>query len=175
MATPYSQSELEQLAVESRRFSEQYQTLLLSTTDSDGRPDASYAPYLEVDGHFYLFISDLATHTKNLRQQPFASVMFIENEELAEHPFARKRLVYQCQAEFVENSAANYESLLEQMTNRFGALMQTLRSLSDFHLLRLEPTSGTFVAGFGKAFDVDPQQDGKLSHIRPGQPGQSVK
>ncbi|MDP6189367.1 MAG: pyridoxamine 5'-phosphate oxidase family protein, partial [Gammaproteobacteria bacterium] len=45
---------------------EQFDTVLLGTVSNNGLPDASYAPYVYVDGYYYVYVSELATHTGNL-------------------------------------------------------------------------------------------------------------
>jgi hypothetical protein len=50
------------------------------------------------------------------------------------------------------------------MAARFGPLIQQLRSLADFHLLALAPQSGTYIVGFGRAYELD-TVSGELRHI----------
>lgn len=42
---------------------------------------------------------------------------------------------------------------------RFGETVDLLQSLPDFHLLALTPVSGKYIAGFGKAFSIDTDND----------------
>ena len=48
-----------------------------------------------------------------------------------------------------------------------GELMQTLRMLTDFQLIRLKPNSGLFVKGFGKAYEISGEKMDQLSHVNP--------
>ena len=52
------------------------------------------------------------------------------------------------------------------MEDRFGELLITLRSLSDFHLFRLSPKNGTFVMGFGQAFSISGKRMEILNHVK---------
>lgn len=131
------------------------ETLLLSTVNSDGVPEISYAPYIEDEDRFYIFISGLAAHTKNLLDNSMASVMFIEEESQAEHAFSRKRLTYHCSATVILRDVARFDDLLDKFQSQFGNLIQTLRSLADFQLLELVPDNGRYVAGFGKSFEIE--------------------
>lgn len=131
------------------------ETLLLATVNADNRPEISYAPYIrDRSGHFVIYVSELATHTANLQRQGGASVMFIESEAASRNPFARQRVILQCQASEVAREDALYQSLLERLQERFGETVSLLRSLSDFHLITLAPRSGRYVAGFGKAYEI---------------------
>ncbi|MBF0220112.1 MAG: pyridoxamine 5'-phosphate oxidase family protein [Gammaproteobacteria bacterium] len=142
-----------------------FHTLLLATVNDDGTPEATSAPYLEEGAYFYLFVSELAPHTRNLLNRHQASVLFIENEDEASNPFARKRLSYQCHAKEIPANDPDYGVILDKMEQQFGKLLQTLRQLQDFHLLQLQPQQGHYVAGFGRAFTIDCSAQGRLSHL----------
>jgi len=140
-------------------------TLLLATVNRNAEPDISYAPYIrDAQGAFYIFVSRLAAHTANLLQQQCASVLFIREESESRNLFARERLSFRCRVSELKAGEEGYEACLEQMEQVQGPTVAMLRSLPDFHLLRLLPESGSYVVGFGKAFDVDPVT-GVLSHI----------
>ncbi len=142
---------------------ESKKTLLMTTMNADGEPEMSYSPYLRDGQDLYVFISELAAHTQNLMANPQAGVMFIADESVSQNLFARERLIYQCRSEVVEQSALK-GVLLNQMQAKFGNIMKMLRSLPDFHLLRLQPYRGRYVVGFGKAFDID-MASGELIHV----------
>nr|WP_067291221.1 pyridoxamine 5'-phosphate oxidase family protein [Marinobacterium profundum] len=140
-------------------------TLSLATVAADGRADISYAPFVRDErGRFCIFISALAAHTGNLLREPAASVMLIQPEAQASNLFARERLTLRCRAEEVQRDHADYEPILQCMQARFGPLIAQLRSLADFHLLALVPLSGTYVVGFGRAYELD-VHSGELRHI----------
>ena len=131
-------------------------SLVLATVDGTGIPEASYAAYVEHEGSFYIFVSELASHTQNLRRTKTAGVIFTEKEP--GHAFTRKRLTYNCQATVIGRNEPLFEAVLLQMEQQFGNLIITLRGLGDFHLYQLKPTKGQFVAGFGKAYEIDCSQ-----------------
>ena len=128
--------------------------LMLATVNAEGHPEASYAPYMEHDGCYYIFVSGLASHTTNLKQSCVASVIFMQKKDDG-HAYTRKRLSCHCKAVVIERSNALFESIMQQMEAQFGNLIATLRGLNHFQLLQLSPVKGNFVAGFGKAFEVD--------------------
>ena len=148
----------------------QVQTLQLATVDAQGLPRASYAPFLpaEHEADFYIFTSQLSGHTRNLLKTRQASILLIEDEAKTRQLFARNRVSYQCSIDIVEYDHDHYESLLDAMTQRFGSVMEMLRSLPDFILFRLRPESGRFIMGFGQAFDLSGEQMQTLTQVKPG-------
>ena len=159
------QDELREYAASCRALQQGKRSLLLSTLAETGLPDISYAPYWRNDqGEFCIFVSRLAAHTMNLLANPVCSVLFIEDETESRNLFARERLSYRCEVEEAHANSAGYESTLDSMEAHLGSTIQLLRGLPDFHLFKLNPQSGSYVVGFGKAFEVDPV-DNSLSHL----------
>jgi putative heme iron utilization protein len=150
------------------RFKQNVQTLQLSTLTSDGKPYASYSPFVVDElGNFYIFISQLAGHTQNLINNPQASILLIEDEADTRQIFARQRINYQCDVEVVNTDEADYVSQLDAMQTRFGSVMGLLKTLPDFILFRLSPYQGQYVVGFGKAYKLVGTGLLALEHIRP--------
>jgi len=143
-----------------------FSTLLMATVDPDGMPEASYAAYVEQDGDYYIFVSELSAHTGNLLANGRASVLFIEDEAGAGHLFARKRLTLRCEAFEVMRGSEEFDDVLQAMVDRFGTLIETLRGLDDFHLFRLRPQRGVFVAGFARAYAMDDPSLSEIRHVR---------
>jgi len=142
------------------------QSLFLSTITKEGMPNASYAPFVRDEAnHFYIFVSQLASHTADLLANPHASILLAEDEKDCRQIFARKRLSYHCQCRVVEKIEANYDTVLDQFEARFGNMIPLLRTLPDFILFELTVESGNFVQGFAQAFKID--QEGLLIHNDP--------
>ncbi|MDB9314137.1 pyridoxamine 5'-phosphate oxidase family protein [Spirulina sp. CS-785/01] len=148
-------SKLEQAQALYNTFTEQFQSLVLSTADDHGTPNGSYAPFVQDEGkNFYIFVSGLSAHTQNLSINPKVSVLFIEDEAQAEQPFARRRLSFDCTATVMERETEEWEAIAEQFTTKFGEIIDIFRSLPDFRLVKLTPQQGRFVIGFGAAYQV---------------------
>ncbi len=159
------QNTLAQLAADCEALQNSFQTLLLSTLSEQQSPEISYAPYWrDASGCFWVFISELAGHCRNLMLHPAASVMFIRDETQCSNLFARERLTYRCEVTETARSAEEFESVLQQMELRLGKMIGMLKTLADFRLFCLRPVRGTYVVGFGRAYEVDPVS-GALSHI----------
>ena len=156
---------LEELHHEARRFHQAFASLLMATVSPDGEPVASYAPYvIDAEGCFYIYISELAAHTANLRRHPRVSVLFIEDEREAPQVFARKRITYVCQVEAIGRETAAFADILDRFEGKHGPFMRMLRELRDFHLFRLIPERATYIRGFAQAFQLSGDD---LRHIQP--------
>ncbi|OAI15438.1 pyridoxamine 5-phosphate oxidase [Methylomonas lenta] len=155
-------TELHNLQNACNQLLSQQKTLLLASRNQVGNPDISYAPYHYHDFKFYIFVSDLAKHSQNLRSHPQASIMFIEPEAQASNPFARQRLSFDCRVQEISQTDLVFSKVLHAMTAEFGEIVSLLRQLPDFHLFALTPTHGQFIAGFGKAFVVDAEAQVQL-------------
>ncbi len=147
-----------------RAFPSRFQTLYLGTADERGQPQASYAPYVVYEDRYWVYLSDLARHAANLRHTTRASVLFIESEEQAKHLFARERLTLDCQAQECARGTARFEAVLDVFEQRFGKFMQVIRPLQDFRLFELQPLSGSYVAGFARAYTLDGADLGRVRH-----------
>ncbi|MDX5298949.1 MAG: pyridoxamine 5'-phosphate oxidase family protein [Gammaproteobacteria bacterium] len=132
-------------------------TLQLASCDADGQPHASYAPFVWVDDSFHVFLSRLAAHTEHLRQHRRAGVLLIRYEQSCPNHFARPRLSAHCAVEVMDRAQDNehLENVLNLLQQRCGDTVAVLRTLPDFELMRLQPTHGTLVLGFGQAWELD--------------------
>lgn len=146
--------DLNAVMAEFRNFHHEFETLLMATCNAQGEPDASYAPYVEHLGYYYIYISELATHTENLQATGQCSLLFIEDEGDAKHVFARRRVTLKCAAEEIPRESTTFDTVLDLFVERFGKFMDMMRKLNDFHLFRLKPQSGGYVAGFAQAYTL---------------------
>ncbi|NQZ31678.1 MAG: pyridoxamine 5'-phosphate oxidase family protein [Oceanospirillaceae bacterium] len=149
----------QQLLAECLALQQSFSSLLLATADISGEPLTSFAPYVEVDGSFYVLLSDLAQHTCNMQENPRASVMFIEAEESAKNIYARRRAVIQVSVHQLGRTSERSVNVLELMLSRHGGTVAVLKGLSDFNVYELRPITGRYVIGFAKAYDWDVQEN----------------
>jgi putative heme iron utilization protein len=140
-------------------------TLVLSTASASGVPDISYAPFVcDNAGVFYIYVSEMASHTVNLLNNPQASILFIRPESESPNLFARERAVLNCSVTEISRDNVIYADRIQSLQDKFGEVVDVLRSLSDFHLFALRPENGRYIVGFGRAFTINPS-DGCLCHI----------
>lgn len=141
-------------------------SLILATLDETGSPHASPAPFVrDEEGSYHVFVSGLSAHTRHLASGRPVSVLLIQDEAQSPQIFARARLSQACQVSEIANDTPEWEALLEAFAQRFGGVIEVLRSLPDFRLFRLQPgASGRLVTGFGRAFDL---KEGNLLPVAP--------
>ncbi len=147
-------------------FTDNFQSIVLGTVSAEGEPNASYAPFvMDGDRNIYIYVSGLSPHTQNLHTIPKASVLFLQDEQDTQQIFARKRLSYNCTANLVDADSPQWTQIVDKFEERFGNMVQLLRTLPDFRVFQLQPTSGRFVMGFGAAYRVDDDNLNQLVHI----------
>jgi putative heme iron utilization protein len=146
----------EQIHLEYTQFCEGFKTVIISSVNQDGSPHASYAPFVrDAEGHFYIFISGLAKHTENILTDKRISLLLIQNEEDTTQPFARKRLTFKCTSKVIERKGPLWNNIMSTFNQRFGDFINTLISLPDFTLIKIQLISGTYVKGFGEAYSIN--------------------
>ncbi|MDY0272757.1 MAG: pyridoxamine 5'-phosphate oxidase family protein [Advenella sp.] len=149
---------LHALQAEIDRLHNECLSLVMATNNNKGEPNASYSPFAWLNNRFYILVSGLATHTVNLQQNPSLAILLADDESKTRNIYARVRLSYQARAETVDKNSEEYENALAALTQRAGKTVSLLSTLPDFVMVRLLPSKGTLVQGFGKAFAFDPQK-----------------
>ncbi|HLQ81984.1 MAG TPA: pyridoxamine 5'-phosphate oxidase family protein [Bacillota bacterium] len=141
-------------------FLDSRRTMVLSTTDADGHPFISYAPFVVHDGSFHVYVSRIAEHYWHLVNLDRVSGLLIADEKDSPNLFARHRVRFECAVTRLDDPDEGtdtdpHEDVFALFAERFNASLITLLRTLDFSLFRLTPLSGRYVVGFGKAFDVD--------------------
>ncbi len=156
------------LGPEIKEFRQERRTLQLATVDQDGRPNVSYAPFVQNQEGYFVLISDVARHARNLKANPQVSLMMIEDEESSKQLYARKRLTFDAQASVVERETELWTQVIGQMQERFGEIIDGLSQLQDFSLFNLKAENGLFVKGFGQAYQVSGDDLVDFVHLQEG-------
>ncbi len=151
-------------------------SLMLSTSNSQGILETSVAPFVSDGEHLYLFISELALHTRNILQlistqegvspPGLVSCLLVADEVETEQMFARQRLTMQLDLAEIHRDTDKFESVMGLFESQFGDVITLLQSLPDFHLIQLRPLSGGYVKGFGQAFTFEGYPCNKLSPVK---------
>ncbi|HOI84932.1 MAG TPA: pyridoxamine 5'-phosphate oxidase family protein [Acholeplasmataceae bacterium] len=131
-------------------FTEGFKSVSIASLTQEGTPYISYAPFVKYENNYYIIISKMAKHYHNLRENPDASIMLIEDEHQASSIFFRKRLSYEVVARFEESTP----KVIEAFKERHGHMIDQLLTL-DFFIVNLKVKKGLLVLGPGKAFMVD--------------------
>ena len=134
-------------------FISNIKTAVIGTIDENGLPFSSYAPFIYEGNRFYIYISDIATHAKNIRLNQNASLFFIEDESKSKNLFARKRISLQCTSAMIERDTQEFEKMLSLFGKKFdSSMVETLKNMTDFNLFELKVNSGEATFGFGEAY-----------------------
>ncbi len=156
------------LGPEIKEFRQERRTLQLATVDAEGRPNVSYAPFVQNQEGYFVLISQIARHARNLLDNPNVSLMMIEDEDTSKQLFARKRLTFDAVATVVERDTELWHQVVGQMKERFGEIIDGLSKLEDFVLFNLKAEQGLFVKGFGQAFQVSGDDLVDVVHLQEG-------
>ena len=130
-------------------------SVILATVDAEGTPNSSYAPFVQVENTFYILVSFMAKHTKNLAEGRKTSVMFIEDESATKQIYARERLTIEASASQVERNSETWNAVASQLKETHGKVVEVISEMKDFILIGLHPAKGSYVNGFGSAYFVD--------------------
>jgi len=139
----------------------------LATLSSNLNPEASYAPCVWFEGSFFLYLSGLSSHSANLATNSQISLLLIDENADTANAFARKRASLHGSAQIVERDSAAFANVMQAFHERFGKVMQIIEPLPDFRMFRVVATAGSFVRGFGQAYELG--GDG-LDQLRPVDP-----
>ena len=132
-----------------------YQSVILGTLGDNGYPFSSYAPFYYDGEVVYIFISDIATHAKNIQSTPKASVFFIDDESKSTNIFARKRITLQCDVISIGRDEEKFKKVMGHFQKKFDASMVAMiMGMKDFNLYALTPVYGEATFGFGEAYNI---------------------
>lgn len=118
----------------------------------DGDPFVSMVPYAQaVDGDFYIHVSRLATHTRDMLASPRVSLLIVAPD--ADTPQSRARVTVQGDAYLLEREAAEYADARAGYIARFPHAADIFE-FADFSLFRIAPVSARVVGGFAQAYSL---------------------
>lgn len=159
-------NQIEKAQVAYENFPVQFGSIILSTVDAEGLPNASYTPFvMDEEKRIYIYVSGLATHTKNIYANPKVSVLFIEDESQTKQIFARRRLSFDCDPNLLTRDTPQWLEIVDKFQEKFGEIIEMLRSLPDFRIFQLTPTRGRFVVGFGAAYQISGDNLNQITQI----------
>jgi len=137
-------------------FTDNVESVILSTVSKKGEPFASYSPFVEdKEGNFYVFISTAVPHSHNMFSTKKAHIMFLEDESKTEHIYARRRLYFSAECEKFEEDDVREEDILKLFKEKFRSRVSFFSSMKDSRIYKLKPSNGNIILGFGSAFKVN--------------------
>ncbi len=143
----------------------------IATVDG-GRPLASmvaYVPEPALDG-VLLFLSHLSQHTRNLLDDPRASLAISRPDSGEGDPQLLPRVTLTGTVEEIDRDSDAWGPAAETYVARFPDAAPRFE-LADFHLFRLRPASIRHVGGFARAFDLTLDQLREAASRAPGGTG----
>ncbi len=117
----------------------------MATVDAEGTPNASYAPFVQIGNKFYVLVSFMAKHTKNLSESRKVSAMFIEDESATKQVYARERLTVEVSTSQIERDSDDWNNIVGKLKERHGKIVDILNEMTDFILVALHPVKGAYV------------------------------
>ena len=131
------------------------------------RPQGPYAgllPFVPVADRSAVLVhaSRLARHTQGLTAGTRAGILVHEQDGPDKDPLQIERLMFDCTVQPFERKSAEWEAGRELYLARFPDSRVTF-GLGDFTLYRLQFVAGTYVAGFGRAMDIEPEDIRRLA------------
>ncbi|HSE57779.1 MAG TPA: pyridoxamine 5'-phosphate oxidase family protein [Nitrospiraceae bacterium] len=158
---------IEQVQSEWRQLAQQIRTAVLLTL-RQGRPFGSHAPHIFGDDwtRAYLHLSDLALHSRHLRDDPRVGLFLSEPDQPGRNPLALKRMNLQGDASPLSDLQPSYERIKQSYLERFPQSAMMF-GLGDFHLSELRMHEAYLILGFGQAYLADDRAPAQWVHQVP--------
>lgn len=124
-------------------------------TSSNNQPFISMVAYSvnEKFSEFYILISQLAKHSKNITDNKKISLMICQPETEADNPQTLARVSVTGIAQLIERNSEEYNSAKNSYLIKNTNAEMYFR-LGDFQLYKLRINKAKFVAGFAKTFNL---------------------
>jgi len=134
------------------------QTVAALGTLHESEPSVSMVPFalLPKAAGFVIHVSDLASHTGDMRAHGGVSLLVVAPESAGVPPQARARITVRGSAKEAPRSSPEHENARSAYLARFPET-EGLFNLADFSLFCVEPSSVRFVAGFAQAATLNPE------------------
>ena len=129
------------------------QVLAALGTLHEGAPFVSMVPYAQLAGgaDFYIHVSQLAAHTRDMLASPRVSLLIIANR--GDSPQSRARVTVQGDAHQLVAGSGEYAEAKACYVARFPQSADIFE-LADFSIFRITPVSVRVVGGFAQAYSA---------------------
>jgi putative heme iron utilization protein len=133
----------------------EYSKIASLGTSSNNQPFISMVAYSvnEKFSEFYILISQLAKHSKNITDNKKISLMICQPETEADNPQTLARVSVTGIAQLIERNSEEYNSAKNSYLIKNTNAEMYFR-LGDFQLYKLRINKAKFVAGFAKTFNL---------------------
>lgn len=126
-------------------------------TLAEGYPLVSMVLYAAASDltSYFIHISQLAMHTRNIMDDPHVSLMICESVRTGINPQTLARISITGKAALLSPMSAEYATAKESYLEKYPFAKMNFQ-LGDFALYGIQMESARYVAGFGKAFSLSP-------------------
>ena len=140
---------------------------LALTLPPDGLPYAGLLPFVSSPDRQGVLVraSKLARHSRGMIGGARVCVLIHERDDETKDPLQLKRVTFECTVQPLERDTAEWLAARALYLERFPSAEITL-GLADFQIYRLAFASGMYVAGFGRAIALPPEDIARLGEAR---------
>ena len=142
------------------------QTILMAAPSEDTMPEMGVTPLVWHGSEMFIYPSHLSAHVRAVLNAGTAAFLVIEDEGQAQNIWARKRIKFNAEISEIERKTDIFDIVCDAFASRHGPTMGLIRDFTDFHLLRLRPTSGVMVLGFAQAYQLAGPRLAVTAHLR---------
>ena len=128
-------------------------SFVITVTNND-HPDIGYAPYIYRDNFFYIFSSELSSHIRLLINKKVGTFMLIKDERDTKNIWARVRMKFQAKVSIISRNVPEFQEITDIISIEHGNTINIIKQFKDFHLMKIIPTQGTIITGFGSAYNL---------------------
>ena len=128
-------------------------SFVITVTNND-HPDIGYAPYIYRDNFFYIFSSELSSHIRLLINKKVGTFMLIKDERDTKNIWARVRMKFQAKVSIISRNVTEFQEITDIISIEHGNTINIIKQFKDFHLMKIIPTQGTIITGFGSAYNL---------------------
>lgn len=144
-------------------FNEQRVLSLALSIPPAGHAYAGLLPFILDSDRVALLVraSKLARHARGLIAGARVCVLIHERDDATKDPLQLKRVTFECSVEPLARDTPEWTAARDRYLERFPSAELTV-GLTDFQIYRLVPDSGMYVAGFGRAIALPPEDIARL-------------
>ena len=144
---------MDELFNEVRGFIHKHRQLTLAVCEGN-QPYTAMSGYAWHAGGILIHLSNLSAHKRVLRANPHCSALIAEPDDGRAEVMSLTRLTLNGDAALLDKAGSAYADARAAFTARLPG-SELMFGLPDFDLFHIAPSSGRFIAGFGRAYNLD--------------------
>lgn len=137
-------------SIELKDFIRTYRQATLAVS-ADNEPSTAMVSYAQHGGGLLIHLSNLSQHKRLLMANPKCSLLIAEPDDGRAEVMSLARVTLNGSAIKLSKATQEYEDAKAAFLAKLPT-SEVMFGLADFDLFRIVPSSGRFIAGFGRAF-----------------------